>query len=193
MKHTEAPLGFAHLDCNRQRYQVIGRLCFDRRPVSPVTSVIAQDCAAENLWSPIAGLRPEKHIPGLFSLSPPATTLRYAKGTRAGIYPGRATKGGEQSCCICLDDIDDASPSLSCHVCSMRAHRRCLGSWFDSTAAARKRATPGLPSTVASCPYCREDLDWDALELYATVNEHRRRPLLLCPIDMNIRLGSYRR
>merc|ERR1712113_14710 len=152
----------------RPRYSVVGRLCFDQ-PATPRTQTFQAQCAAERLWSPAssgveASDEPlEKQLPGLFvypSLRPPSEPM-----------PSIVSATETHECCICFETIDQHAP-LSCPQCAMCAHAGCLAKWFG-TATVGDRA--GIPSSSASCPYCRTMLDWDALALKSRMVSRRRR------------------
>jgi len=142
-----------------ERRTVVGRLCFGSAP-SPTSRIEPPAVCPEALWSPPSESRQRRdrdgidlsRIPGLFSdatIDSPGDAPRFVRATEE---PGPAAP---VTCCICLECIDPKGPSLSCPTCSMNAHPNCLGRWFGAAAAARRGGPTALPSSAASCPYCR--------------------------------------
>lgn len=167
---SDTPLSSVPEPFWRPRYSMRGRLCFEKPP-SPQARTLQSSCSANRLWSPAAKNEPfqplEQQLPGLF-IFPSSPRPKIPAESVAG--PSQTNDGSV--CCICFEAIDQLPP-LSCPQCSMRAHPGCLAKWFGSVTT--KRSATSIPSSTASCPHCRNMLDWDALALKARMQSRRRR------------------
>ena len=146
-------------DVVNERYVRAGsRYVFPSAAASPVTKVMHPQ-SGFSLWSP-ARVTPkpiERHVPGLFSINDSNAEQQ---------APAPAPRPAEViECCICLEEIENTP--LTCSKCTMSAHPSCLCKWFGYDPSSHSAC---LPRSSATCPNCREKLDWDALALL-----HRRK------------------